>query len=157
MVRIMRTGIMAVLAFMVTAGLFAAVRFTNNGDGTVTDHGTGLVWQKCSRGQNAVDCAGMPTTANWQAALQYCRNLSLDSRNWRLPSVNELKSIVDYSKYDPSIHTGYFPNTRASFYWSSSNIVGGADNAWFVHFASGYVSNSNKASGYYVRCVADGP
>ncbi len=71
--RIMSTGIMAVLAVMVTAGLFAAVRFTDNGDGTVTDHGTGLVWQKCSKGQNALDCSGTATTENWSTALQYCR------------------------------------------------------------------------------------
>ncbi|HPV98672.1 MAG TPA: DUF1566 domain-containing protein [Spirochaetota bacterium] len=156
MVRIMRTGIMAILAFLVTAGLLAAVRFTDNGDGTVTDHGTGLVWQKCSRGQNILDCSGTATNATWQEALQYCRNLSLDGRSWRLPSVNELKSIVNYSKSGTKINTGYFPNTLSN-YWSSSTAVENAVPAWYVHFFNGNVSISNKSSFYLVRCVTDGP
>jgi len=76
------------------AGCGSAGRFTDNGDGTVTDHCTGLMWQKETA----------PGEYTWQEALEYCENLSLAGhRNWRLPNVRELESIVDYGRHFPSI------------------------------------------------------
>jgi hypothetical protein len=58
----------------------------DNGNGTVTDTGSGLMWQK----------ATAPGTYTWQAALSYCENLSLAGHSdWRLPNRNELESLVD--------------------------------------------------------------
>jgi len=62
--------------------------YTDNGDGTVTDKATGLVWQKCSRGQN-----NHATATNWTDAGSYCSSLSLASRTWRLPSRQELETL----------------------------------------------------------------
>jgi len=153
----MRIIIIAVITSVVAVGLYARVRFTDNGDGTVTDHGTGLVWQKCSYGQGALDCSGATGTRTWQEALQYCRNLPLAGRSWRLPNVNEIKSIVDYSTYNPVVNTALFPNTRAAHYWSSSTYVTSAANAWDVDFLYGMMSFFVKTNGNFVRCVADGP
>ncbi|HUT36582.1 MAG TPA: DUF1566 domain-containing protein [Planctomycetota bacterium] len=63
--------------------------FHDNGDGTITDRATGLVWQKADSGK------GM----NWQDALAYAEGLNLGGHSdWRLPSVKELQSIVDYAR-----------------------------------------------------------
>ena len=63
--------------------------FVDNGNGTVTDHATGLMWQQADSG------AGM----NWEDALAYADNLALAGcRDWRLPNAKELQSIVDYAR-----------------------------------------------------------
>ncbi|HDP81022.1 MAG TPA: DUF1566 domain-containing protein [Spirochaetes bacterium] len=153
----MRIILITVIAFLMAVGLYAAARFNNNGDGTVTDMGTGLVWQKCSYNQSVLDCSGLAGNRTWQQALEYCRNLSLAGRSWRLPSINELKSIVEYSLYNPAINTACFPNTQASEYWSSTSRFDIPASALLVKFNYGSVISDQKTKNYYVRCVADGP
>jgi hypothetical protein len=153
----MRILIMLTMLFILAVGLFGAARFNNNDNGTVSDNGTGLVWQKCSMGQNTSDCSGTAAYPNWQGALQYCLNLPLAGKSWRLPSVNELKSIVDYSTCDPAINSAFFPNTQKAHYWSSSTYVYDEDTAWIVNFVYGHVGNYDKTSIAFVRCVSDGP
>ncbi|MFW5837562.1 MAG: DUF1566 domain-containing protein [Desulfovibrionaceae bacterium] len=69
--------------------------FTDNGDGTISDSTTGLVWQKDG------DTAGQKT---WENALSYCQALDLGGEeDWRLPDRKELQSIVDYTADDPAI------------------------------------------------------
>ena len=118
--------------------------FVDNGDGTVSDTDTGLMWQK--------DTA--PGTYTWQQALSYCETSTLAGYNdWRLPNVNELHSIVDYSRQLPTINTTYFPNTVSSYYWSSTTLVSYTDSARVVDFYYGYVSDNYKSLGSYVRAV----
>ena len=120
--------------------------YTDNGDGTVTNTKTGLMWQK--------DTA--PGTYNWQHALTYCENLPLAGYNdWRLPNRNELQSIVDYDRYNPSIDP-IFSNTVSSFYWSSTTYATTPNYAWIVRFSYGYVYDSDKSSNHYVRAVRGG-
>jgi len=144
--------------FLLTLPLFAA-SYTNNGNGTVTDSATNLVWQQCSMGQNQdATCSGTATNATWQNAMDYCENLSLAGKEWRLPSANELKTIVDKSKSAaPYIDTTYFPSTLSNYYWSSTTYLAATANAWVVYFANGNVPASSKAANYYVRCVSSGP
>ncbi|MDK9719076.1 MAG: DUF1566 domain-containing protein [Trichlorobacter sp.] len=145
--------------------------FTDNGDGTVTDNNTGLVWQKCSMGQNSdATCSGTATTHNWyQASGTYdasynaaitsvCGSLALAGGGWRLPSKKELVGIVDYSiPYPgPSIPQATFPNTVSSYYWSSTTYASSTSSAWGVGFYDGNVGSPNKGNGYYVRCVRGG-
>lgn len=122
--------------------------YTDNGDGTITDNLTGLVWQK-------EDDA---TTRTWSDAGTYCTNLSLTGIGWRLPTDLELMTIVDYGKYSPSINTSYFPNTQSSYssayYWSS--IPYNTTDAWIVNFSYGFVRNMVKTNSHYVRCVRGG-
>jgi len=118
-----------------------------NGDGTVTDTSTGLMWQQ--------ETAGSMT---WEGAISYCENLSLSGYNdWYLPNRNELQSLVDYSKYKPSINTTHFPDTVSSDYWSSTtDACFLTEVAWRVNFDSGYVFFSNKSNTYYVRAIRGG-
>ena len=121
--------------------------FIDNGDGTVTDIDTGLMWQK--------DTA--PDTYIWQQALSYCENLSFAGHNdWRLPNVNELQSLVDYNRCFPSTNTDYFPNTAAYEYWSSTTIASNLYYAWVVNFGFGHVDYGYKSHDGYVRAVRGG-
>ena len=120
--------------------------FTDNGDGTVTDGNTGLMWQQ-----------GEPGSMNWEDAISYCEDLSLAGyADWRLPNIKELRSIVDDGLYDPVIDTNYFPDVDTWNYWSSTTSASDSFNAWYVRFDYGYVYNANKSNGHYVRCVRGG-
>ncbi|MDP2167086.1 MAG: DUF1566 domain-containing protein, partial [Thermodesulfovibrionales bacterium] len=120
--------------------------FTDNGNGTITDNVTGLMWQKQDDG----------TTKTWESALTDCEGLSLAGySNWRLPNIKELSSLVDDTKYNPVIDP-LFTNTNSSYYRSSTTDASGTSDAWLVHFGSGYVDSyysKTSSLGLYVRCV----
>ena len=126
--------------------------YVDNGDGTVTNTDTGLMWQQ--------DTVGW-VLYTWQEALSYCETLTLASHNdWRLPNVNELQSLVDYTRHDPAINTDYFPNAASSYYWSTSS-AGGPGSAWVVDFGAfsdgGVGGYGKSADDYnYVRAVRGG-
>jgi hypothetical protein len=111
---------------------------------TVADAVTGLIWQRV-----------VPTTAMTLAdANTYCWNLTLaGSPDWRLPTLIEVESIVDYSTYNPSINAAAFPSTPAIMFWSSSPFALNASNAWVVDFYYGYTYSVGPADAYGVRCV----
>ncbi|MGL0931097.1 DUF1566 domain-containing protein [Vibrio vulnificus] len=132
--------------------------FSDNGDGTVAHHTTGLIWQRCSLGQSwdGTDCTGTATTFTWQQALAAATQDALAGfSDWRLPNKKELASIVEYRCYQPAINSQPFPNTPSALYWSSSPITYYSDRAWLVYFLSGEVSYHNKDSHYRVRLVRD--
>ena len=72
--------------------------------------------------------------------------------DWRLPTKEELQGILA-SSGSPRIDTTWFPNTRASFYWSSSPYVGYSHGAWYVSFYDGDVANDSRGNGNHVRLV----
>ena len=124
--------------------------FHDNGNGTVSDTSTGLMWQQ----DTARDEWGDYDYMTWEEALDYCEVLSLGGHtDWRLPNIKELDSLVDLSRYNPAINTFYFPNTLASTYWSSTTYP---YHAWYMHFDYGYDNWFNKSSTSYVRAVRGG-
>jgi hypothetical protein len=140
----------ACLCFLVSvAASTAHGRFGDNGDGTVTDTSTGLMWQQ----------ATAPGTYAWWEARSYCEGLTVAGyTDWRLPTINELDSIVDRSRQNPAIDTAYFPDTRASAYWSSTfgyNQWG--ESAWGMGFYEGDALIAFDFGSYlYVRAVRGG-
>ena len=74
--------------------------------------------------------------------------------NWRVPSRDELVSILDYNFFTPSINGMYFPNTITLNYWSSTPYAPFFNRAWYVDFDDGAVSTSTKSTNFYVRCVS---
>jgi hypothetical protein len=121
------------------------VRFYATGQHTVLDRATGLVWQK--------ECV---TSKTWQGALTYCEELDLGGYgDWRLPNINELRSLVNYAKVSPASDFPGIPTDY--FFWSSSSYVDNASSAWYVGFNIGNVSHDNRTNTYDVRCVRGGP
>lgn len=134
--------------------------FSDNGDGTVTHHTTGLIWQRCSLGQSwdGTDCSGDATNFAWEQALAAAAQHALAGfSDWRLPNKNELTSIVEYRCYQPAINSQQFPNTPSSEYWSSSpDAYYGSSYAWVVGFDNGYVGSHNENRYNRVRLVRAG-
>ncbi len=133
--------------------------FSDNGDGTVTHHTTGLIWQRCSLGQSwdGTDCTGTATTLTWKQALAAGAQHTLAGfSDWRLPNKNELASIVEYRCYQPAINNQAFPNTPSNEYWSSSPYNRRSNDAWNVDFYRGHVSFNHKGYSRPVRLVRAG-
>lgn len=76
--------------------------------------------------------------------------------NWRLPTTEELSTIVHMGTYNPAVDTNFFPHTVNAGYWSSSEFATDNDNAWLLEFGSGTDIYSLKNSAANVRLVADG-
>jgi len=114
--------------------------------GEVQDVETGLIWAQASNN----------TLLSQTAAVAYCASLGLNGHTWRLPSVNELSSLVDdnpnISKVSPAIDQCVFSDTSANAYYMSSSIWGGTSpTPWALSYEDGYDFN-NQMSGD-VKCV----
>jgi len=114
-------------------------RFTDRGDGTVRDNLTGLIWLK-----NATPFG----TRNWEQALADCNSLAdgmhglkdgSRPRDWRMPNVNELRSLEDYGAFQPALpNEGKdFTNVRQSLCWSSTTVASAPNLARFLFVGIG--------------------
>ncbi|MBQ4915348.1 DUF1566 domain-containing protein [Maribacter sp. MMG018] len=115
--------------------------YEKNGDGTVTDLNTGLMWQE------------IPTTEgfDWNDAKEYCENLELGGYDdWRMPTLKELFSISDFSSGWPYLNTDYFSLANNDYvdkseqYWADNKYVGhteegGYTAAFGVNHATGHI------------------
>lgn len=135
-----------ILLILIGLSSMLSAEFTRDANGIVTDSSTGLVWQD--------DAVGGSTT--WQGAIDRCETLNLGGHeDWRLPNLKELTSLVDVTKFIPSIDD-IFESTVSLYYWSSTTYANGSDNAWNVLFSNGRQGNSGKNGVSYVRCVRAG-
>ncbi|MCD4720894.1 MAG: DUF1566 domain-containing protein, partial [Desulfobacula sp.] len=131
--------------FLILAGQCLA-GYIDNGDGTITDTDTGLVWLNQTLG-----------SMSFSQALNLCETGTWGNHNdWRLPDRNALQSIVDYSAYDPAIVHSVFAGTVSSGYWSSTINMSDPSRAWYVNFQNGVVSYNEAGTNYYVRPVRGG-
>ena len=120
--------------------------FINN-DGTVTDANTGLMWQ-----QNTPS-----DTMTWAQSLSYTEGLDLAGHtDWRLPSIKEIDSIVDFTRTTPSIDPLYFPDTQSTHYWSSTVYLQYVNNTSGLSFNNGNDSSLNWTDLVSVRAVRGG-
>lgn len=113
------------------------------GGGTVYDTKSKLTWQQ----------SPSMTTSTWDGAKTYCQNLALNGTGWRVPSANELMSIVDETRDDPAIDPVAFPGTMSTWYWTSSSNKGKTPEVWTVDFSTGYTNSTDPTYGNLVRCV----
>jgi len=129
------------------------LRFSDNANGTVTDNRTGLMWQKCSFGQNAMTCNGSVLTVSWFDALTNTNSVNqgigfAGYTDWRLPNIKELRSLVEQKCVSPAINLNVFPSTPSSYtYWSSSPAVDfgfGGNYVWVFSTNSGLVRTDSR-------------
>ncbi|MBW1744407.1 MAG: DUF1566 domain-containing protein [Deltaproteobacteria bacterium] len=118
--------------------------FRDNGDGTVTDITTGLMWQQTEA-----------KAMTWERALAYCEKLALAGyTDWKLPNIRELSSLLSDSCQEPSIDKAHFPGCRPSHYWSSTTNALYPTFGWYVGFEDGRVhGGGEKGRRSYVRAV----
>ena len=136
--------------------IWVAQTYTVNGDGTVTDTHTGLMWKQCAEGQSGPDCKGSAGEFNWDVAMQIPKTLNqrggfAGCHDWRLPTKDELASLVMHGRSNPVICTEAFPNAPSNVFWSSS--PGGDSSAWRVYFGNGHVYGSSRSVAWAVRLV----
>jgi hypothetical protein len=132
----------------VAAGAPNPMAYTDNGDGTVTDTVTGLMWQQ----------AVAPGTFTQPQAVAFCPTLNLGNHNdWRLPTIIELSSLVDLGRRRPSINVTYFPAPYVGpfNFWSATPMAGSPSFAWLVGFSDGSATSAFQGAAYSfnVRCV----
>jgi len=119
--------------------------YTIHGDGsTVTDTRTGLIWKRCVEGQTwtGSTCSGAHYPFSWAGALWYAEShVFAGHKDWRLPNVKELRSLVEECRFDPSINDTIFPNTSSWPFWSASPYADFSNNSWSVEFTHGHSAN----------------
>ncbi len=123
-------------------------RYISNGDGTITDLVTHLVWQQTPEAQ----------VKTWEDALVYAEGLTFASKSdWRLPSIRELQSINDENFGSPSVNNSFFHivNTERKFWSSTTLIAKDATKAWFWDTQFGITTYDLKTVANYVLCVRD--
>jgi hypothetical protein len=129
-----------------------SARFVDNGNGTVSDNLTGLVWLKN---------AGCFAPANWAAALTAANQLASGAcglsdgstaGQWRMPNANELESLVDVSRANPAVSAGApFVNIDlAHAYWTSTTYTALNTNAMAIRFTDGrWINGADSGDGSF--------
>jgi hypothetical protein len=122
--------------------------FTDNGDGTITDNLTQLVWQKTPNTETFI----------WDRALVYAEGLTIGtSSDWRLPNIKELQSINNELATNPSVFGPYFSSVGVHNYWSSTTLPNQTLNAWYWNTQFGITTYNLKTNPNYVLCVRGNP
>jgi hypothetical protein len=131
--------------------------YKDNGDGTITDNYTKLMWAKCTQGNTGKDCkGGSPSQREWSKARNECDALTLAKKTgWRLPTLKELQSIVDSGAFTPSINKTFFLNTASSPYWTSTAPAQYLSSKFTVLFSDGSVYFKDGGNFAATRCVRD--
>ena len=159
-----KVGGVGIAARLVHGTVMPAGNFSANGDGTVTDSVTGLMWDQCSQGQSGAACAtGSATSMGWTAALMAAVTANAANykghNDWRLPNKNELESLVDISiGTNPAINLTAFPATPVSGVYWSSTMYGGATPgvAWYFFFDHPLGNVNTLSATLQVRLVRAG-
>jgi hypothetical protein len=136
--------------------------------GEVTDNYTGLIWQQ---GDSS---SGGGAQVAWSSAAGYCSSLNLNGNAWRVPSLNELATLVDEATVQPAINTTVFPGTHPTssdsgclymglptWYWASEPLATETAYAWGIDFCDGFTGANNSTatttwdaySTAWVKCV----
>lgn len=113
----------------------------------VRDNNTGLVWEKSPR----------PAPVTWNGARFTCINKNVGGqKGWRLPSIQDLASLIDPSVAPPgpTLTAGHpFKNVQSAGYWSATTSAEDTSDAWFVYFGIGFVDHDSKTHTGHAWCV----
>jgi hypothetical protein len=117
----------------------------------IHDTQTGLIWQKVCQGSFTIE-----------EAIAYVESFNASTgKAWRLPTIDELHTLVDRSQFDPATKV---PESPSGFFWSSTKYLGRMERVftnenshsyWYINFTNGEVSFNLGDAEYYVRLVRD--
>jgi len=169
----MLKGMMVVVTFIVAASPVMAQkcdtsrpataplsRFEATTNGSMKDTKTRLVWLRCSLGMswNGSSCEGQTLTYTWREAVTEVNELNARKAagrsDWRLPSMDELQSIVEFRCFKPAINLQAFPYTPESGFWTDTVSEGVSPRVIVVLFLHGKAYIANKNQRWRVRPVA---
>jgi hypothetical protein len=135
-------------------------RFQLQDDGVVVDTKSNLTWMRCSLGMQwqAGECVGRAGRYEWRYISENVEPMNNDAgfagfNDWRLPSLQELQTLVESSCRNPSINSNYFSRTPASGYWSSTIDPFYDEGMMLVYFLHGKTYMTNKRKDWFIRLV----
>ena len=131
--------------------------FVDNGNGTVNQQSTGLMWQKCVDGMSGTGCAlGTPTSRTWSQALAFATGSNLAGYNdWRMPSQRELRAMINLSCHSPATDPVFGPAPGTPL-WSSTTLRRSPGFAWQADINDGRLLFVPKTVPGTVRLVREG-
>ena len=134
--------------------------FEQRDDGIAIDRQSGLMWMRCAFGQqwNAGRCEHNAETFTWnEARMEIARFNEQGGRfgyaDWRLPTIDELQSIVEPGCEEPALDTQVFPDAPVTAYWTSTPDPVYAPGVMLVHFVNGRVYMGNRSVNWAMRLV----
>ncbi len=149
----------------------AALSYTDNGDGTVTDNNTGLMWEKKNNLNLTLNFANLHDADNYYAwsgngsqetIWDWIADVNVEGgtgyagyNDWRIPNRRELESLVDAGRAAPAFDPIFMP-AHGSHWWSSTSHATLSDLAWLVDFGNGDFGIHTQNNRYYVRAVRGG-
>jgi Protein of unknown function (DUF1566) len=142
----MRRALVIVLLLSASAApAGGADRFTPAGDGAVRDAATGLIWE--------LEPGRFHGT--WMEAPAHCADKRVGGEaGWRVPSVQELKTLIDPDQHDPALPPGHpFIKVRSAIFWTATASDKDDIVAWHVSFLSGEAVTDQKSQTRRVWCV----
>ena len=114
----------------------------------VKDPSTNLLWEDSPHAKE--------TKITQPRAAHYCGELKLgEFEDWRLPTIQELLTIIDYNRISPALLSAFSYVDDESFYWSQTSVADESDAFWGVNFKRGASSKASEYYERYVRCVRD--
>jgi len=129
----------------------------------VRDRVTGLEWTRCAAGQvwaaKEQTCKEAPKKQvkswfNYDAALSQAKQRYDNGQQWRVPTINELMTIIEHRCEQPAINEKIFPNTANRRFWTSSTMIDNDHYAWTVDFSDGQTASILKTiSSNHLRFV----
>lgn len=161
-----------IFSFLFTGGAFAEAcfesagaktpskRYKDLGQGVVKDTQTGLSWMRCPIGMSWANnaCKNLANRVTWDSANTAIAELNSGAgfagkKDWRLPTFDELKTLMEKKCFEPAINSKIFPNTPYTGFWSSTEEPGYRHGAWLVYFRHGGEYMGNKEQTWAVRAV----
>lgn len=144
------------IVLFISQSVLANERFTYSGDGAeVTDVSTELTWRRCSEGQvwSNERCVGKATEHNFKGAQALAKSRATRQNAWRVPTVEELGTLVVPAGKPAAIDNTAFPDTVSNRYWSSTPHDTDATQAMIVLFKDGHVFKYHRNNKAYLRLV----
>ena len=127
---------------MITAALSMAMAETT----MVKDPTTNLIWEDTNHATE--------DKVTHNEATKYCASLKLgEVSGWRVPTLNELLTIVDYTRYEPAALKEFSHIEIGTMYWTSTPYLISKNQFWGIEFKDGATDSASKNYNRYVRCV----